>query len=217
MHIYIHTYKHTYIHTNIQTLLYIWMLKSVCCSMCCSICWIACCSVCCSVCCTVAACVAASVAVCVLWRVDAQECALQYVLQYVLDCTLQCVLQRVLQSVLQRVLQRVCYERWRLKRRCEFLRTHTRTCKRTHAHIHDLSLSNTHVYARHTCKMTNACVLSKKEWCRVIGCLIFIGHFLQKSPIISGSFVQNDLQHASGEREMHECLSNIQYDAWVSL
>ena len=31
-------------------------------------------------------------------------------------------------------------------------------------------------------------------WLRSIGCLIFIGHFPQKSPRIHGSFAKNDLQ-----------------------
>ena len=31
-------------------------------------------------------------------------------------------------------------------------------------------------------------------WQRPIGCLIFKGHFLQKNPMISGSFAANDLQ-----------------------
>ena len=31
-------------------------------------------------------------------------------------------------------------------------------------------------------------------WCRIIGCPIFVGHFPQKIPVISGSFAKNYLQ-----------------------
>jgi len=37
-------------------------------------------------------------------------------------------------------------------------------------------------------------LLSTTGWRRPIGCLLFIGHFPQKSPIIRSSFAKNDLQ-----------------------
>jgi len=36
------------------------------------------------------------------------------------------------------------------------------------------------------------CAYIYKGWRRPRGCLIFTGHFLQKNPIIRGSFVDND-------------------------
>jgi len=44
-------------------------------------------------------------------------------------------------------------------------------------------------------------------WRRLIGSLIFIGHFLQKRPIFSGSFVENDPQLRGSYESSPPCKS----------
>ena len=78
--------------------------------------------------------------------------------------------------------------------------THCNTLPHTATHWRGVWDNETHCHTlRHT--TTHCSSLQHQErplrytrCCRGIECLIYIGHFMQKSPIISGSFAKNDLQ-----------------------
>ena len=68
------------------------------------------------------------------------------------------------------------------------------TCVYMHVHLYALkSYQNIHIYKLYICILYIYIVRLTGER-RCIGCPILIGHFPQKSPMVSGSFVENDLQ-----------------------
>ena len=62
-----------------------------------------------------------------------------------------------------------------------------------------------HTYNWRGCKICTHTTHTGAGRHRVIGCLIFIGHFAPKSPIIHGSFAKKDLQFKASDEPSPSC------------
>ena len=82
------------------------------------------------------------------------------------------------------------------------------------SHTHPLSLLCTsspfHLHAHMTPPLSLLQTGMCTGWPRPAGCLIFIGHFLRESPIISGSFAERDLQIKASYASSQPCTRAMQ-------
>ena len=77
------------------------------------------------------------------------------------------------------------------------------------AYIHMLSMCTYAYSIRSTSYIQTQCQNVVTRWRRVIGCLIFIGHFPQKKPLIYGSSARNDLQLKASYDSTPPCIYAI--------
>jgi len=95
---------------------------------------------------------------------------------------------------------------------CNTLRhlQHTATHRNTpqHTATHCNTLNYLQQVRKRSASLPRTIRVTAKGWRRLIGSLIFIGHFPQKWPIFSGSFVENDLQLRGSNKSLPPCTQN---------